>query len=440
MKVVKHISEFGTIWNLANFLPEKPSDSFDQIFLDEQSFQSVKNFVAENNDSQIEIDQAFSVHRQKGRDFIRVKNYVGVIETRQGTTIEILPKIYRQKTCDNQSQITESKILLMKMLRCLKDAPFRSIDKAHLKASRMPIIEIFITIFLSEMEKLLKRGIKHFYSSQFENQFFLKGKLQFNENIKFNSAHRERFYVHFDEFKTDISQNRIIKATLVYLIDKSQSTKNKRQINSFLQLFEDVSTVSNLTNDFQKINGHNRLFTHYDLVIKWAKVFLLEQSFTCYKGNHLNTAILFPMETLFESYVAHKLKQQHPDWNITSQDRKYFLVTDIIQNQQKFRIKPDLVIDTGDSIIIADTKWKIIDQNQSKKNYLISQADMYQLFAYGKKYNIMQLVLIYPHCESFDQELHFEYEKNREDFSGMNLCCLPWSFENENTLDIISFN
>jgi len=109
MATTKHICEFGTIWNSHEFQPEKPTDRFDCIYLDDRSFQSLKNFVAENNDPALEIEQAFSLQRKKGKDFISIKNYVGVIETRQGTVIEILPKIFRSKNVDDAEKIKESK-------------------------------------------------------------------------------------------------------------------------------------------------------------------------------------------------------------------------------------------------------------------------------------------------------------------------------------------
>lgn len=426
MSKVKHIAEFGTIWNGKDLKPENPVDSFDEIFLDDRSFQSLKGFVTENND----IDPIFSFHRKKGKDFIRVKNHVGIIETRRGTVIEILPKIYRATEKNDGSEVSYAKSVLLQMLRTLRNSPFRCIDQAHLHTSKMPLIEIFITVFLDEIEKLVKRGIKHYYSTQSENQLFLKGKLQFNENIKYNAAHREQFFVQFDEFKTDIPQNRILKATLIYLKSKSRSSKNISLINGFIHLFDDVSICSNLDHDLIQINGNNRLFTHYDMALRWAKVFLLGQSFTSYKGKHLNTAILFPMEVLFESYVVYKLKQQHPEWNISVQERKHHLVTDLNYNEEKrFHIRPDMVIETDTETIVADTKWKIIDENKPRNNYEISQADMYQLFAYGKKYGVSNLILIYPFSKSFTKLIPFDFGGSTEGNSGMKLRCIPWSFE-----------
>jgi len=37
-----------------------------------------------------------------------------------------------------------------------------------------------------------------------------------------------------------------------------------------------------------------------------------------------------------------------------------------------------------EQIFILDTKWKILDENDKNKG--VSQADMYQMFAYSKKY------------------------------------------------------
>jgi len=424
----KQIAEFGIIWNSEDFKPDIPTDSFSEIFLDNRSFQSLKNFTTENNGA----DPIFSFQRKKGKELIQVKNHVGIIETRQGTVIEILPKIFRGNDTDEVSEAAYSKSVLLQMLRTLRDSPFRSIDHAHLHTTRMPLLEIFITVFLDEMDKLVKRGIKHFYSTQTENLPFLKGKLQFSENIKHNTAHRERFFVQYDEFKTDIPQNRILKAALVCLKNKSHSPKNINLINGYIQLFDEIGNCTNLQDDFRQINGHNRMFSHYDRSLSWAKVFLLGESFTSYKGKQLNAAILFPMEVLFESFVACKLKQQYPKWKITAQDRKHHLVTDLNSGiEKRFRIRPDLVIETESGTIVADTKWKIIDENNSRDNYQISQADMYQLFAYGKKYEIKWLMLIYPTCATFQSELKFSYEE------GLELVCCPWNFREESYFELL---
>lgn len=426
MSKVKYICEYGTIWNSKDFYPNVPDDSVNAIYLDHNSFDNLKNFVAENNDPSKEIEEAFSYHRKKGIDFIRVKNYVGVIETKNGTMIEILPKIYTENNQDENTKIREARSVLLTMLCTLKNSPFKTIDKAHLNATRIPILEIFISIFINELEILIKRGIKHFYRQNEENQTFLKGRLLFDQQLKQNITRQDRFFVQYDDFNSDIPQNRILKAALVFLINKSKAPKNISQINNLLKLFDEVGTSPSIKTDIEKTNGHSRLFNYYSNVLTWAKLFLEGKSFTSYKGNYLNTSILFSMEILFESYVASRIKYQYPDFHISTQDRQYHLLIDLLQQEKKFRIRPDVVINKDELLIVADTKWKVIDQNQSRKNYLISQPDMYQLYAYGKKYQSDHLILIYPECETFTKELLFQYDNQ------ITLRCFPWSFRKEN--------
>ena len=49
----------------------------------------------------------------------------------------------------------------------------------------------------------------------------------------------------------------------------------------------------------------------------------------------------------------------------------------------------------GERTVILDTKWKSL-VDKEKGNYGISQADMYQMYAYSKKYNTSEIWLLYP--------------------------------------------
>jgi len=118
--------------------------------------------------------------------------------------------------------------------------------------------------------------------------------------------------------------------------------------------------------------------------------------------------LLFDMNLLFESYVYDYLKKNGNFQNIKNQDKEHHLA---YENQNgKFALKPDIVIDDGK--IIVDTKWKILSVDKSNQG--ISQSDMYQLYAYGKKYqNCENLYLIYPKDEVIDGNLYHYYEDKK---------------------------
>ena len=93
---------------------------------------------------------------------------------------------------------------------------------------------------------------------------------------------------------------------------------------------------------------------------------------------------------------------------IKNQDKKHYLAYE--KEKGRFALKPDIVIDEGK--IIVDTKWKILSENKSNQG--ISQSDMYQLYAYGTKYeNCEKLYLIYPKDELIDGNLYHYYQDKK---------------------------
>lgn len=370
---------------------------FERIYeriIGKKDFGDIENFILKNSDENAPF---LRIASGVGGKFIQAKSYVGVLQTKSGLTIEILPKIA------DKNDAERSKTVFIKMLRMLKNFPFKSSNLASLKTQNLPLLEIFISMFLCELEALVKKGIKSDYVALEENLNFLKGKLNIKEQIKKNSIHKERFYVGYSEFLSDIKINRIIKSTLKFLYKKSNSSKNQQKIREFLFMFDEVSTCDDYKNFFEKL-VINRQVKHYEQTLLWCKIFILGNSFTPHKGDDLAFALLFDMNALFESYVGNFIKKKHIG-TILQHSEKH-----LIEAPKSFKLKPDIFLE-GE--FIADTKWKIIRQdiNESEKKYKISQADLYQLYAYGKKYECGKLYLIYPKIDGVEQEpMKFRYE------------------------------
>ena len=389
---------------------------FERIYeriIGKKDFGDIENFILKNSDENAPF---LRIASGVGGKFIQARNYVGVLQTKNGLTIEILPKIADKTDTD------KSKAVFIKMLRTLKNFPFKSSNLASLKTQNLPLLEIFISMFLCELEALVKKGIKSDYVALEENLNFLKGKLSINEQIKRNSVHKERFYVGYSEFLSDIKINRIIKTTLKFLYKKSNSSKNQQKIRELLFMFDEVSMCNDYKNFFINF-AINRQVKHYEQTLLWCKIFLLGNSFTPHNGDDLAFALLFDMNELFESYVGNFIKKKLPG-TILQHQEKY-----LIEKPIEFRLKPDIFLEGK---FIADTKWKIIRQdiNESEKKYKISQADLYQLYAYGKKYECSKLYLIYPKIDGAKQEsMKFEYEKD------MQLEILYFNLENGSNND-----
>ena len=353
-----------------------------------KDFGDIENFILKNSDENAPF---LRIASGVGGKFIQARNYVGVLQTKGGLTIEILPKIA------DKNDAERSKAVFIKMLRTLKNFPFKSSNLASLKTQNLPLLEIFISMFLCELEALVKKGIKSDYVALEENLNFLKGKLNINEQIKRNSIHKERFYVGYSEFLSDIKINRIIKTTLKSLYKKSNSSKNQQKIRELLFIFDEVSECEDYKNFFAKLVT-NRQVKHYEQTLLWCKIFLLNNSFTPHKGDDLAFALLFDMNALFESYVGNFMKKSFPG-TILQHSEKH-----LVENPKSFKLRPDIFLKGK---FIADTKWKIISSKDD-----ISQADLYQLYAYGKKHPCDgKLYIIYPKIDGIKQEfMKFGYD------------------------------
>ena len=363
---------------------------FERIYeriIGKKDFGDIENFILKNSDENAPF---LRIASGVGGKFIQARNYVGVLQTKSGLTIEILPKIA------DKNDAERSKAVFIKMLRTLKNFPFKSSNLASLKTQNLPLLEIFISMFLCELEALVKKGIKSDYVALEENLNFLKGKLNINEQIKRNSIHKERFYVGYSEFLSDIKINRIIKTTLKFLYKKSNSSKNQQKIRELLFIFDEVWECEDYKNFFEKLII-NRQVKHYEQTLLWCKIFLLGNSFTPHKGNDLAFALLFDMNALFESYVGNFIKKKFSG-TILQHSEKH-----LVENPKSFKLRPDIFLKDK---FIADTKWKIVKSRDD-----ISQADLYQLYAYGKKYECGRLYLIYPKIDGVEQEpMKFRYE------------------------------
>ncbi len=396
-----------------SFLQTIDKDNKEYPYIKSETFQYLEKFVLDNE----ETAQYLKITTKKGfGKVLQAQNYVGVIQTKDRTTIEVVPKISSlkddEKTEENSKPKTKedkSKTILIKMLKTLKKSPFKNFNMANLKSSKMPLLEIFICMFLEELSKLIKKGIKSDYVTKEENLKFLKGKLKISEQIKYNTIHKERFFVQYEEFMSDRIENKLIKTTLQYLYKKAKSNKNQQRIREFLFVFDEIGISHNIKTDFSNLKL-NRQMKDYEQVLLWCKTFLLENSFSPYKGNDVAFALLFDMNLLFESYVYDYLKRNGNFNDITAQDKRHHLAY-LDGKTSKFQLKPDIVINKGE--IIADTKWKLLSEDKTHQG--ISQSDMYQLYAYGTKYkDCKYMYLIYPY-DGLDIQNSYQYFRNDEE-------------------------
>ena len=180
-------------------------------------------------------------------------------------------------------EICQAKSVLLNCLATLKNTPFKHNHLAHLHTLHLPLLEIFVRMFLDECEKLVKAGLKSDYLCIAQNRAFLKGKLEFKEHITQNLIHKERFFTSSDEYTQDIAPNRLIHSTLRILSRLNLSPSTQTKLDSMRFIFADISLSENIQADFIQCQTMSRA-KEYEMIISWCKVFLGQRAFSPYAG------------------------------------------------------------------------------------------------------------------------------------------------------------
>ena len=375
-----------------------------------------------------------SIFWQRGEK-LQARHFVGVIQTKDGTQIEILPKIadgYDDKTL---------KDILIKMLREVGYLPYKKSETASQQTDDFPLLEMFIRDFLECVDAIVKRGIRSDYIRQEDNLPFMKGKLLINQQIKYNLVRRERFYVEFDSFEPNRAENRLIKSSLQKVLKMTREYSNQRLARELLFMFDDVPLTTDYKQDFQKCSKDRGMLYYQDSLI-WCKLILKDESPVPIAGEQTFRSFLFPMPQLFEKYVEIKLLQiLKSGYSLKSQTKEKYLC--LHDDKNMFQLKPDLLVDGNNETFVLDTKWKRISNLKYDNNYGISQSDFYQMFAYGHKYLNGQgkMALIYPKTDRFDKALEpFYCNEQNDNRDKLTLWVVPFDLKNDELLSPTNFD
>lgn len=337
-------------------------------------------------------------------NIVKVQNYIGLIQLGSGQRIQIYPKIYFGDGEDKTRKV------LMEMLGCMKSFSGWKLSEADLMSGDMNLYDIFSSMYLQEVRRLVKSGLRSGYEEKEQNLTSYRGKLLVSRQIRENMGHGERFFVRYEEFGPNRAENRLIKTTLLMLKKNISSPKQQQEIKYLLPSFEKVDVCKDIRSDFGKVRI-DRNSKEYEKLIQWSKVFLDDKSFSCFLGEVEANALLFPMELVYENFVACKLKKYLKDtWEVSAQDTGYTL----FETPHRFEIRPDLVLRNGEKCVIMDTKWKILEDDPYH-NYKIKSEDMYQMYAYSKRYKAEDIWLLYPLTDWLDKKNDIVYDTGTSD-------------------------
>ena len=346
---------------------------------------------------------------------IKFDKYTGIIQLKDGTYLEILPKVDKNTNLVDSRKIFENLVFASHNLT--KEYKHNKISDSDTRKDNH-IIEIFISVFCIYILEILKRGIKKSYIRRAENLNNYKGKLKFSEHIKRNITSKNKFFVEYSEFSLDIPENRILKSACLYLIKQTEIEENKKALRRLLIELDDVSLCTNLDKDLQE-KQINRLNEYYSRPLQYAEFFLRHDNFMPRRGRTALPALLFPLNKMFEDYIENLFKG-----NKITNFRTQYSPHNLIKMKEKnlFNTQMDFIIYNNDNALILDAKWKELDINDEKLG--VSQADLYQLYSYAsiirsKESKKVSIALLYPQTSKFNEVKEWTY------FDGTQIYIIP---------------
>mgnify|MGYP003629680396 CR=1 FL=1 len=153
---------------------------------------------------------------------------------------------------------------------------------------------------------------------------------------------------------------------------------------SILLDFPEVKAIQATAATFDKL-VLGRKEHSYATAVEIARLIILNFAPNVKSGSEKMIALLFDMNNLWEEYILVQLKKAFRDDEVQVLGQR----SKTLWNN--FTIRPDIVIKRGEeTLMIIDTKWKIIDHNKPSTN------DLRQMYVYNEYWKALIALLVYP--------------------------------------------
>ncbi|EPW7976578.1 McrC family protein [Cronobacter turicensis] len=372
---------------------------------------------------------ASQIVSREGKRFLRLGNYVGYLQSPSGESIEILPKT----TFEAPTEVTPLRQLLRRMLSASVGITPREANQAVLQRSDQPLHEWIISEFLQYLADLVRKGLGFDYHLiEDEHSTFIRGQLNVTAQMRMPPGRGAHFHVRYAEFSPQRIENRLLRTALDWVLKMTQAGQNWRQANTLCHQLDGIEPFyDTIRLPIEQWSDGKYLYA-YRAIKPWCQLILEKLNPDFQHGLHQGISLLFPMEKLYEGWVGHRLALSlQKDYRLIEQAKHHYLLEHVPADestpQQWFMLKPDFLI-TGEQVMVLDAKWKLLDSRADNclRKYEISQADLYQMFAYGQKYlqGKGNMMLIYPWHQFYNNPLPvFQFDKD------LSLWCVPFDLE-----------
>jgi len=330
---------------------------------------------------------------------IQFNEHVGVIQV-GNLLIEVLPKA--DKSEHLKSEEKKWRDMLIGMMRAVGSFDTKVTSNSQLKIKANTVLDLYIEMFINEVEYLLHTGLIKKYRKTEGNATSLKGCLVFNKQLQQNLSHEERFYVRHSTYDIENQWQILLNTAIKFIKQINTNVSLHSRIGALMLFFPEMPTIKVTEAHFEKL-VYDRKTEGYRKAIEIAKLLLLQYHPDLSKGRNNVLALMFDMNKLWEQFVYISLRKYCSDCKVSAQTSKLFWQPD---NGYRTGIRPDIVIEKEKNTIVLDTKWKNLH------GYNPSTEDLRQMYVYHEFYKAQKTALIYPGMGAEITGTYFDADSN----------------------------
>jgi len=344
-----------------------------------------------------ETDKNYQPFLRLSSNEIRANNYVGFIQT-ANDLVEIYPKVFRN--CPDKDKNDMLRHIFFWFNYCRKwKFPFSQAQLDRFSIDEFP--ELIINLIANQFLETVSNQPLTMYQPVEEAMQTPRGSINFKRYIANSlvSGNFQNIECDYEPFLFDNKVNRVIKYCSRLLMNQTKFAENLQMLQEVVFILDEVEEIPCNSYEVENI-ALNSFFDDYNKVLDSCKLVLSQQLYSSNTYDLSQWCLLFPMEYIFEDFVAGFLDDNFSkDWKIEYQKSNKSLATNEF-GKDVFQMQHDIFLTcktVKNRKVIIDTKYKLRPsdfKNDIKKG--IAQADLYQMTSYAFRRGCTDIFLLYP--------------------------------------------
>jgi len=344
-----------------------------------------------------ETDKNYQPFLRLSSNEIRANNYVGFIQT-ANDLVEIYPKVFRN--CPDKDKNDMLRHIFFWFNYCRKwKFPFSQAQLDRFSIDEFP--ELIINLIANQFLETVSNQPLTMYQPVEEAMQTPRGSINFKRYIANSlvSGNFQNIECDYEPFLFDNKVNRVIKYCSRLLMNQTKFAENLQMLQEVVFILDEVEDIPCNSYEVENI-ALNSFFDDYNKVLDSCKLVLSQQLYSSNTYDLSQWCLLFPMEYIFEDFVAGFLDDNFSkDWKIEYQKSNKSLATNEF-GKDVFQMQHDIFLTcktVKNRKVIIDTKYKLRPsdfKNDIKKG--IAQADLYQMTSYAFRRGCTDIFLLYP--------------------------------------------